>query len=71
MNQSKAGDHPVSLEINFKTSQTKVNGKSVERTNPPFMVNGIGYLPLRLISETLGAKVDWLQKEDTIVITTK
>ncbi|MGS5018580.1 stalk domain-containing protein [Paenibacillus sp. JJ1683] len=71
MNQSKAGDPPVSLEINFKTSQTKVNGKSVELTNPPFMVNGIGYLPLRLISETLGAKVDWLQKEDTIVITTK
>ncbi|KAF6562594.1 copper amine oxidase [Paenibacillus sp. EKM202P] len=71
MNQSKAGDHPVSLEINFKTSQTKVNGKSVELTNPPFMVNGIGYLPLRLISETLGAKVDWIQKEDTIVITTK
>ncbi|MEJ3716464.1 stalk domain-containing protein [Paenibacillus polymyxa] len=71
MNQSKAGDHPVSLEINFKTSQTKVNSKSVELTNPPFMVNGIGYLPLRLISETLGAKVDWIQKEDTIVITTK
>ncbi|MCP3809101.1 stalk domain-containing protein [Paenibacillus sp. Lou8.1] len=71
MNQSKTEDHPVSLEINFKTSQTKVNDKAVKLTNPPFMVNGIGYLPLRLLSETLGAKVDWIQKEDTIEITTK
>lgn len=71
MNQSKTEGHPVSLEINFKTSQTKVNGKAVKLTNPPFMVNGIGYLPLRLISETLGAKVNWIQKEDTIEITTK
>ncbi|MDY8024902.1 copper amine oxidase N-terminal domain-containing protein [Paenibacillus polymyxa] len=70
MNQSKAGDHPVSLEINFKTNRTTVNGKPVKLANPPFMVNGIGYLPLRLISETLGAKVNWIQKEDTIVITT-
>ncbi|MEK3948745.1 stalk domain-containing protein [Paenibacillus sp. FSL H7-0703] len=71
MNQSKTEDHPVSLEVNFKTSQTKVNDKAVKFTNPPFMVNGIGYLPLRLLSETLGAKVDWIQKEDTIEITTK
>ncbi|OBA06875.1 copper amine oxidase [Paenibacillus polymyxa] len=71
IDHSKVGDHPISIEINLKTSQTKVNSKSVELTNPPFMVNGIGYLPLRLISETLGAKVDWIQKEDTIVITTK
>ncbi|WP_246772631.1 stalk domain-containing protein, partial [Paenibacillus polymyxa] len=63
MNQSKTEDHPVSLEVNFKTSQTKVNGKAVKLTNPPFMVNGIGYLPLRLLSEMLGAKVDWIQKE--------
>ncbi|MBP1311616.1 stalk domain-containing protein [Paenibacillus sp. FSL H7-0442] len=71
IDQSKVEDHPVFLEINFKTSQAKVNGKAVKLTNPPFMVNGIGYLPLRLISETLGAKVDWIQKEDTIEITTK
>ncbi|WP_311081559.1 stalk domain-containing protein [Paenibacillus polymyxa] len=71
IDQSKAEDHPVFLEINFKTSQAKVNGKAVKLTNPPFLVNGIGYLPLRLISETLGAKVDWIQKEDTIEITTK
>ncbi|WP_043890789.1 stalk domain-containing protein [Paenibacillus sp. Aloe-11] len=68
--QSKTGATPVSLQLNLKTSQTTVNGKPVELTSPPFTVNGIAYLPLRLISETLGAKVDWIQKEDTITITT-
>ncbi|WP_226001472.1 stalk domain-containing protein [Paenibacillus sp. BJ-4] len=68
--QSKAGANPVSLQLNLKTSQTTVNGKPVDLTNPPFTVNGIAYLPLRLISETLGAKVDWIQKEGTITITT-
>ncbi|MGM1019099.1 MAG: stalk domain-containing protein [Bacillota bacterium] len=71
INQSKTGANPVSLQINLKNGQTTMNGKVVKLTNPPFTVNGIGYLPLRLISETLGAKVDWIQKEDTIVITTK
>lgn len=69
--QSKAGTNPVSIQINLKTSQTTVNDKSVKLTPSPFTVNGIAYLPLRLISETLGAKVDWIQKENTIVITTK
>lgn len=69
--QSKAGTNPVSIQINLKTSQTTVNDKSVKLTTSPFTVNGIAYLPLRLISETLGAKVDWMQKENTIVITTK
>ncbi|WP_290370432.1 copper amine oxidase N-terminal domain-containing protein [Paenibacillus plantiphilus] len=45
-----------------------MNNKPSKMPSKPFTVNGTAYLPLRFISETLGAAVDWRQKEHKIVI---
>jgi hypothetical protein len=46
-----------------------MNDQPVTVQNPPFSSAGTTYLPLRFISETLGAKVEWNQKEEKIEIT--
>ncbi|WP_310832559.1 stalk domain-containing protein [Paenibacillus pedocola] len=67
-----AGDQPaLSIAINTVTKSTKVNGKSVTLPTAPFIVNGTMYLPLRFISEQLGAVVEWLPNEEKISITMK
>ncbi|WP_238655334.1 stalk domain-containing protein [Paenibacillus piscarius] len=62
---------PLTIVINTVTGATTVNGKSVTLANKPFVVNGSAYLPLRFISEQLGAKVDWLPQEGRIAISMK
>ncbi|WP_340022543.1 stalk domain-containing protein [Paenibacillus sp. FSL K6-1096] len=62
---------PLTIVINTVTGATTVNGKSVTLANKPFVVNGSAYLPLRFISEQLGAKVDWLPQESRIAISLK
>ncbi|WP_405110368.1 stalk domain-containing protein [Paenibacillus sp. FSL K6-1217] len=67
-----AADAPqLTIVINTVTGATTVNGKSVTLANKPFVVNGSAYLPLRFISEQLGAKVDWLPQEGRIAISMK
>ncbi|WP_379153900.1 stalk domain-containing protein [Paenibacillus sp. sgz5001063] len=61
----------LSITINTVTGATSVNNKSVTLPTPPFIVNGTVYLPLRFISEQLGAVVNWLPQEETIEITMK
>lgn len=64
----KEGDQvTVQLKINTKNETIEFNNKQV--SNKPFSVNGTSYLPLRFISESLGAKVDWNQKAEMISIT--
>ena len=51
----------------------KVNGVDtpIDSTNPkvvPEIINGRTHLPLRFISENLGASVDWDAKTQTITI---
>lgn len=48
---------PLTIVINTVSGATTVNGKSITLLNPPFVVNGAVYLPLRFISEQLGATV--------------
>jgi hypothetical protein len=45
------------------------NGLPIELPVTPEVVNGRTLVPLRFISETLGAKVDWLGDTNTVVIT--
>jgi len=61
----------LAISINFNTGETKLNNEIVKLANEPFGVNGVSYLPLRFISESLGAKVDWAQKTQDISITLK
>lgn len=64
----KTGDQvTVQLKINTKNETIELNNKQV--SSKPFSVNGTSYLPLRFISESLGAKVDWNQKAEIISIT--
>ncbi|MCQ6561173.1 stalk domain-containing protein [Paenibacillus mendelii] len=66
----KESDKPgTTILINYTTGETKLNNEVVQLANKPFGINGTSYLPLRFISESLGAKVDWVQKEDRISIT--
>lgn len=67
-----AGDNPaLSIVINTVTKATTVNGKNVSLPTAPFIVNGTMYLPLRFISEQLGAAVEWMPEEEKIYITMK
>ncbi|WP_313999529.1 stalk domain-containing protein [uncultured Paenibacillus sp.] len=45
-----------------------MNNEGALLQNEPFAVNGSAYLPLRFISESLGATVDWVQQDDNISI---
>ncbi|MEK5033352.1 stalk domain-containing protein [Paenibacillus sp. FSL R7-0302] len=62
---------PLTIVIKTVNGATTVNNKSVTLATPPFVVNGTVYLPLRFISEQLGAKVDWLPQESRIAISMK
>ena len=46
-----------------------VNGTAVKLDAAAFVENGRTYLPLRFISETLGAQVAWNETEKTVTIT--
>lgn len=51
------GDMVVQLGIGKKTAV--VNGKMVELLTPPANINGRTMVPLRFVSENLGARVNW------------
>lgn len=57
----------VQIKINTKEETIELNNRQV--SNKPFSINGTSYLPLRFISESLGAKVDWNQQAEIISIT--
>ena len=46
-----------------------VSGKMVDLSTPPMLKNGSTFVPIRFISESLGAKVDWEPLSQTITIT--
>jgi len=48
-----------------------VNEKKVKLDAPPENVNGRVFLPLRFFAETLGAKVEWDAKTQTVTITSR
>jgi hypothetical protein len=45
-----------------------VNGKEITLPGPPVIVGGSTLVPLRFISEALGAKVEWLGASKTIIV---
>ncbi|MBW7455236.1 stalk domain-containing protein [Paenibacillus sepulcri] len=60
----------VQISVDFN-GDTKLNNVAVKLENEPFILSGASYLPLRFISESLGAKVEWVQAQDKITITMK
>jgi alpha-tubulin suppressor-like RCC1 family protein len=57
------------IDIDLFSGKLQWNQSEVKLEQPPFAVNGVSYLPLRFISESLGAKVNWNQASDDIAIT--
>lgn len=65
------GKPAINIGVSAKTGATTVNGEAVKLPNNPFNLNGTMYLPLRFISEKLGAQVVWQPDTQTIEITMK
>ena len=47
-----------------------VNGRPVELDVPPMVIQDTTMVPLRFVSENLGARVDWLPSTQTVYIVT-
>lgn len=62
------GKPPIRIAVDFRTGTLKLNGSPVALANPPFGVAGVSYLPLRFISEQLGATVRWEQRKQNVSI---
>jgi hypothetical protein len=58
----------LALTINSKT--VHANGYSNQLLAAPYINNGRTLVPLRFISEQIGAKVDWMSQSKTIAINT-
>ncbi len=47
-----------------------INGRDVRTDVPPLLVDGHTLVPIRVISENLGASVDWNQRDKVVTIST-
>lgn len=56
------------IEIIIGNDTAKVNSKEIRLDSAPFIENGRTYTPLRFISENLGAKVEWIEAEQKVII---
>ena len=61
----------VEILITIGAENAVVNGKEVKLDSPAFVENDRTYTPIRFISEELGAKVEWIESEQKVLITVK
>ena len=62
--------HPIwEGGITIGAATVKVNGKDVKLDSPAFIENDRTYTPVRFISEYLGASVEWVEKDQKVIIT--
>ncbi len=57
------------FRLRVGSTDALVNGKNETLDAPPRIVNGTTYVPLRFVSETMGARVTWDNAKRTVVIT--
>ena len=62
-------DENVTILITIGAATAKVNGKDVKLDSPAFIENDRTYTPVRFISEYLGASVEWVEKDQKVIIT--
>ncbi|HEY9058911.1 MAG TPA: copper amine oxidase N-terminal domain-containing protein [Pseudobacteroides sp.] len=58
------------VELHINSTNAKINGKSVKLDVPAKIYNNRTFVPLRFISESLGAKVNWNANTNTAEIDT-
>ncbi|MDR9855265.1 stalk domain-containing protein [Paenibacillus sp. VCA1] len=68
VSRKEDGKPAISISVNVKTGSITLNNAPITIENKPFTVDGTVYLPLRLISEKLGATVNWLPDQERISI---
>ncbi|WP_169823133.1 SpoIID/LytB domain-containing protein [Anaerobacillus alkalilacustris] len=61
---------PIEIVLVINSSQATVNGKSIQLLEAPFIRNDRTLVPLRFVSEQLGADVSWDSSTLDITITT-
>ncbi len=59
----------VTILITIGAEYAVVNGENVKLDSPAFIENDRTYMPIRFISEHLGASVEWLENEQKVIIT--
>ena len=59
----------TTIVITIGASTALVNGESVALDSPAFIENDRTYMPIRFISENLGADVDWDEDGQQVIIT--
>ncbi len=63
-----AADGMKNIQVHYKNIKVFVNNVLKTPSQEPFLLNGTTYVPLRFISEALGADVDWNGATSTISI---
>ncbi|MBY0121452.1 copper amine oxidase N-terminal domain-containing protein [Bacillus sp. S/N-304-OC-R1] len=59
----------LTVQLTYGSMNAKINGKTVKLTAPLQNVNSRIYIPLRFLSESTGATVDWDNTSRTVSIT--
>lgn len=59
----------ITILIYIGSDIAYVNGKEIRLDSPAFIENDRTYTPIRFISEELGANVEWIEKEQKVIIT--
>ena len=57
------------FRVRVGSNEALVNGETMNLDSPPRIANGTTYVPLRFVSEALGAKVVWDNARRSVVIT--
>jgi hypothetical protein len=60
----------TTIELHIGSTTATVNGMSEGLDSPPFLVGDRTLVPLRFVSQALGATVAFIQSSDTVAITT-
>ena len=59
----------VTILITIGAEYAVVNGENVKLDSPAFIENDRTYTPIRFISENLGASIEWVEKDQKVIIT--
>ena len=57
------------IKITIDSSTAIVNGVEAELDSPAFIENDRTFIPIRFVSENLGAKVEWIGESRQVIIT--
>lgn len=63
---ARSGGHRIMLPIG--QTEARVDGQTIHLDQPAQVVNGRAMVPLRFLSESLGATVDWRSSTNTVDI---